>query len=658
MTTPTGPLPAAIPAAPVTATAGGFQDPSIFSILRKKRGWTDEYLLEINDPFHEELQNIALMTAELHRIKLSGEQIVVLPDFDMDGVTSGVIGWAGLNELGFNAELYVPDFRRGHDISVDAVRELRQQFPDAVAIITCDGGINSNEGIAEARSLGLVTLVTDHHVELLPGSIADIAVNPVRLTETYAHPGICGAYVLHQVLTAYAARYAPDRATSISYLKLFAGIGTVSDVMPLFYENRQMVRDSLSLARLLYVTIPAEDLVTVYDVEKSILMQLLRSTDGTPQAHHPAFISAFEGFATMMKAFKLHRKAILDENGEPVTDPYSKPMRAAGKLGSLLDLTEEFYGFYLAPAFNAIRRVEGSMYDAFGVFTAGTVEKKYLHATTVIDVNERRKELSTEYLAKIWEEDQPLADRGVFFTDAPIGMLGLIANNLMQESNRPTVVVRRPATETEPVSGSARSPFWFPIITTLTPRGFFAIGHENACGVRLSNLAELVRLAEEMSSEAEVMYALLLTSGELAANSGADLVLGPTSDCDADLNDAEALMDLAEGIDTVAPYGHGFPRPIIEMVIDLSSCAIQPLGFDGRHIRIVLPIGVKLLWWNSIDRLQDLVELKDSPIPGESLVRMRATLSINTFHGNSSVQAVINQMIEVNPEETEEAEGA
>ncbi len=129
------------------------------------------------------------MAAELHRIRQVGEQIVVLPDFDMDGITSGVLGWAGLSELGFNVGLYIPDYKRGHDISVEAVRELRAQFPTATTVLTCDGGINSNEGIEEARRLGFRTLVTDHHMELPPGSVADIAVNPVRMSETYEHSG-------------------------------------------------------------------------------------------------------------------------------------------------------------------------------------------------------------------------------------------------------------------------------------------------------------------------------------------------------------------------------------------------------------------------------------------------------------------------------------
>lgn len=624
-----------------TTTIGEYQDTSLFTILRQNRGWTQEHLDSINDPHHDVLQNLDQLIAELHRIRTAGEQIVVLPDFDMDGITSGAIGWAGLNELGFDAQLYIPDYRRGHDISVETIRELRTQFPNAAAIITCDGGINSNDGIDEARRLGLVTLVTDHHMELPPGSTADIAVNPMRIDETYAHPAICGAHVLYQVISAYTDRYQPAKKRSISLLKLFAGIGTVSDVMPLLFENRQMVRDSLSIARLLYVPIPAEDLVTEYNIENSILMMLLRDRN-----HHPAFVSVFEGFALMMKAFRDHRRPFLDEDGEPMLDSEGNPILKPGKLPSLGELNEEFYGFYLAPAFNAIRRVGGSMHDAFGVFTAATPEQKYQHAKQVIDNNELRKELTIEYAARIAEEDQPLADQGVYFTDAPIGMLGLIASELMSLSGRPTIVVRRPLTADEPVGGSARSPFWFPVISTMTPLGFTAVGHENACGVRVDNITELFRFAIELDAAADALYAQALISGELDADQRVDLVLGSEPDCDGPLDDLEELIDLTKAIDLVAPFGHGFARPEVELVVNLARCSIKTLGQDDAHLSIVLPIGMKILWWNEAHRLFDLRERAVSPAPGDSIIRLRVQLSMNLFRGFESVQATVQRMIE------------
>lgn len=627
-------------------TLTDFFDDSLFQVVKKNKGWTEEYLDEINDPAHDELQNIDVMVEELRRIQQTGEQIVVVPDFDMDGVTSGVIAWAGLNELGFDARLHIPDYRRGHEITPEAVQDVRVEFPNATAILTTDAGINSHAGIAEARKLGLRTLVTDHHVELAPGSNADVAVNPAGIGETYAHPGICGAHVIHQVLTAYAGRFAQHKASAIGLLRLFAGIGTVSDVMPLLFENRKMVRDALSVARLLYVPIPPDD-VRRYDVEEAILMILLRNND-----HHPAFVGVFEGFALLMKAFREHRIPMLDQNGDPVLDGRGKPRLTPGRLLSSSELTEEFIGFQLAPVFNAVRRIEGNIADAFGVFTAPTAEEKYAHATVLLDGNEQRKKQSAQHLHRLWAEvekgdpvAQPLQACGVYFTDAPAGMLGLLAASVMSRTGRPTIVVRRPDDPDGPISGSARSPEWFPVISTLVPLGYTAVGHEHACGIHAADRDELFRLAVDLHHEAQASNARAVASGELERAGTADLILGPTPDAHAGLVSVDALKELAEDLGSLRPFGHGFERPVIELIVDLARCGMSTLGASDQHLRLVLPIGLKVLWWNAAQHLLILRQLAKSAIPGGSLLRLRVTLSTNTFRGEQSVQAVVDRVI-------------
>lgn len=621
-------------------------DDSLFRVLKKNRGWTEEYLAEINDPSHDELQNVDAMIAELRRLRTSNECIVVLPDFDMDGIASGVIAWAGLSELGFNVQLYVPDYRRGHDITPESISDLKGRHPDVEAIITTDAGINSRAGLAEARRLGIRTLVTDHHVELAPGCNADVAVNPARIGEMYVHPGICGAHVVHQVLTAYAGRFAQHKVTSINLLRLFAGIGTVSDVMPLLYENRQMVRDSLSVARLLYVSIPPDD-VRTYDIEDSILMTLLRMHD-----HHPAFTGAFEGFALLMKAFRQHRKPMLDASGRSVLDWRGRSRQTPGQLLDVSDLNEDFYGFHLAPAFNAVRRIEGDMADAFGVFTADSAERKYAHATAILDGNEHRKVLSAKYLGQLWMEvksadpgKQPLRQSGVYFTDAPVGMLGLLAASVMSRTGRPTVVVRRPAGPGAPISGSVRSPAWFPVISTLTPLGHTVVGHEHACGVHVADLNALVQFAVHLLQQTQLLSARSKLSGDLDRAATADLILGPTADAHADLVSVDAVKELADDIRALAPYGHGFERAAIEFVVNVAQCGISTLGASNQHLRLVLPIGLKVLWWNAAKHLPILGELAKRSDPGGNLLRMRVTLGTNVFRGEETVHAVVDSIV-------------
>ena len=612
MSTVTELPPAALPGFPSINYSDEGTD--LFSLLRRRRGWTDEFLADINKPDHDTLMDLDRMLVELKRIRDTQELLVVVPDFDMDGITSGVLGYAGFSELGFNVTLHIPDYRRGHDVTAADIAEVHSQYPAVKAIITCDGGVNSHEGIALARSLGLTTLVTDHHVELQPGCNADITVDPARIKETYSNPGICGAHVLYQVLEAWAGQYAPEKLHSVRYLRLFAGIGTVSDVMPVLFENRQLVKDALSLARLLYTAPPADPEVEI-NIESSTLMTLLRSG-----RHNPVFLAAFEGFAVAMKEFT-----------------------AIGKLRSVEDINEGFFGFYLAPAFNAARRVESSMSDCFGVFVSPGIEAKSEAMKRVIESNNLRRELTVTHLEKINERDQPLAPY-VYFSDAPSGMLGLIANQLMQVSATPTVVLRQTPADGAAYSGSARSPFWFPIIETMTAQGFTAVGHENACGVSVADYDQAVAFHASMVAAADRIMKDLQASGGLADATAPDLRFGATEDCDASLTDLDAIALMTEQIEMLAPFGHGFTRPEFELVLDLAQCHLQTLGSEQQHLKIITRNGLKCLWWNAAGRLPALREQAESPIPAERIIGLRVEFSMNNFRGNVSVQAIIDRV--------------
>lgn len=642
--------PAAAQDEPAQTNHFGRPQRSLLSTLRMRRGWSEGSLTDYDDPSHPELKDTELLCQLLYGIRERGEKIVVLPDYDMDGITSGVLGWAGLAELGFDVELYVPDHRRGHDVAPEALDELVARHPGVQAVITCDGGVNSHPGIQRGVDLGLTMLVTDHHVQLPIGpSPAAVVVDPERIDEDYPHPGICGAFVLWQCLDAFARRFAPHKVDDIRLLRLFAGIGTVSDVMPLLYENRQIVRDSVSLAKLLWHPVSLADLTTEYDIESSLMMKLLRTAE-----HSWQFLSAFEGFALCLQVFRepgnprpvidaITQEPALDDKGEPVL------VQGSPKLRRGADISEEFYGFYLAPAFNSVRRVDGDMAEPFGAFTASTKDQKLAHIQAVVSMNEERKEATAYYMDRLHEIDQPFAP-WAWLTDAPGGMLGLMASNLMNESGLPTIVVNNPADPSEYRGGSARTPHWFPLISTMTPQGFTAVGHENACGVQMADLDELERFVEALRTSSEEIWETAQQSGSLEEANKPDLVIGGVGN-DGSLDDGDELLALCMALETMRPFGHAFPPVTAELIVDLSQCSIGVLGSTGEHMRIVLPNGLKLVWWSSTEHLADLQELSRSPIPGQSIIRLRAKLSLHEYMGNVSVQATIENIV---PDDDEE----
>lgn len=620
----------------------------LFTLLCQRRGWSEDYLARIESEEHDELLSLDEIVDHLDQARRSGLKVTIAPDFDMDGIASGVLGYAGLAELGFDVELHLPDYRRGHDLRPEDIAEIAHRWPDTKILLTCDGGVNSHEGIAAARALGWTTLVTDHHEELEPGSTADVTIDPCRLDETYANKGICGAHVLYQVVEAYTRVHQPEKMWQIHLLRLFAGLGTISDVMPVLFENRQLVRDSLSIARLLWAappkTIPnrfggMDPDPDAIDTEAATLMQLLRTED-----HHPVFLDAFKGFALLLKAFT-----------------------QTGKIRDIDSIDEGLYGFYIAPAMNSPRRIETPLKDCFDVFTLGDDDDKLRAAHRVIASNEQRKQMVQAYATEFTETDQPMAP-WVYFSSAPAGMYGLLANKMMQESGHPVVVMNRPSTPTDFVSGSGRAPVWFDIISSLEPHaGMAGIGHQQACGVKVERAALLDELVEVLAEATR----LALLSIDTEAPAG-DLTLGPDPDCDAGLNDLDPVAEMVRRVQTLRPFGHGFVEPVVEIAIEPLGLRMDRIGSDAdcdheqveenlminargypvcrlckKHLRLITRSGLICLWWNVAEEKQpELQRTIDSASRTQlGTLRFTAKLQLNTFLDETRVQAIIQEQL-------------
>lgn len=601
----------------------------LFNLLCQRRGWDRKTLASYNDPSYPELLDMDVIVEHLHRIHTSRDLIVVLPDFDMDGITAGTLSFAGLAELGFNVGLYRPDHSRGHGFGSYDVERIRDQYPDAKATITCDNGTDSYQGIGHAMNLGMTVLVTDHHKEIPREGVTPVRphalVNPCRTDETYPNKGICGAHVMYQVLVAYASRHNRDKLDDISLLRLFAGIGTVSDVMPILYENRQLVSDSIAVARLLYVEPETDDEgeKIMPDVSSATLMALLRA-----RPHHPVFISAFEGMARVIAHFAV-----------------------AGKIRDIDDINEDFYGFYLSPAFNAIRRMDGSMEDGFGAFFASNKDG---HIAKVITDNDLRKEMVKELMEQILDSDQPYAPY-VYLIDTVRGMLGLIANKLMELNGAPVAVLIDDQTPGKEMSGSCRSPEGFPMNSTLNDAGFHSAGHEQAFGVRIKDSSELPLLATFIRDSYQ-SYVTKLTSAPGYEPWQPDLRFGWTDDCDNEGDDLDDLVDLARLISTLEPFGEGFRQPVMEVVADIGECRFDAIGADKSHLRITLPSGVRCLVWGAAEDLMPVLEdARDGFTPADRTVRMTGKLVLNHYMGNTTPNFHINQ---VTPPEAVGAVGA
>ena len=177
----------------------------------------------------------------------TGEAVLVLGDFDADGLTGLAILVRSLRRLGVRTEPWVPSrLEDGHGLAiraVDAAVEL-----GCGLIITVDCGTTSGTEIAAARGRGIDVIVTDHHhvPEERPSAVA--LVNPRRVESRYPDDRLAGSGVAFKVAQLLLADEPGGPEAALGFADL-ATIGSVADVASMLGENRAIARLGLDLIR-------------------------------------------------------------------------------------------------------------------------------------------------------------------------------------------------------------------------------------------------------------------------------------------------------------------------------------------------------------------------------------------------------------------------
>lgn len=174
-----------------------------------------------------------------------GKKIAVFGDYDCDGVASTALMYEYLKSKNADVITYIPDrISEGYGMNKQAVDILKNKGVEL--IVTVDNGISAFDEIAYANSLGLKTVVTDHHIppEVLPE--AEAVVDPHRADDISDFKDICGAMVAFKLVCVIEEKE-PEQLLDM-YSDLVA-MATVGDVMPLVNENRCIVKSGLKYIR-------------------------------------------------------------------------------------------------------------------------------------------------------------------------------------------------------------------------------------------------------------------------------------------------------------------------------------------------------------------------------------------------------------------------
>jgi len=182
--------------------------------------------------------------ARIYRALLSGENIAIYGDFDVDGITATALLVQGLTTLGGKATPYIPHrLTEGYGLKTTALEGLSRQGISLV--ITVDCGITALPEVKRAKRMGLDIIITDHHTALpeIPPALA--IVSPKLPNSTYPFPELTGAGVALKLV--HALFQGMGKEEQLDKLIDLAALGTVADIAPLLGENRYLVKQGLKL---------------------------------------------------------------------------------------------------------------------------------------------------------------------------------------------------------------------------------------------------------------------------------------------------------------------------------------------------------------------------------------------------------------------------
>ena len=223
--------------------------PGIIAMLLQIRGITTREEItdfmqnesEIASPF--EIKDMDKACLRVRAALERGEFICVYGDYDADGVTSTALLYSYLDAVGARVMYYIPSREaEGYGMNLHAVDKLREKGVNL--IITVDNGVAAIEEIAYAKSLGIDTVVTDHHMPLgeLPDACAVVDLHRADCPSRFKQ--LSGVGVAFKLIMALEGEYCDADSLLDNYSDLLS-LGTIGDIVELRGENRVFVKRGL-----------------------------------------------------------------------------------------------------------------------------------------------------------------------------------------------------------------------------------------------------------------------------------------------------------------------------------------------------------------------------------------------------------------------------
>jgi single-stranded-DNA-specific exonuclease len=372
----------------------------------------------------------------------------IIGDYDADGIMATTIMKLALDTFGVKKCDYIIPNRLEDGYGIRTKHIDRALELGAEVIVTVDNGITAHDVVNYAKEKKLFVIITDHHIpdsDKLPG--ADIIINPHLTDEKFEH--ICGAFVAFKLANRLLDHNNKEHEFVLKDMAMFAAVATVSDVMPLYGENRSLLKYVLDNTNFI-------------------------KNKGIWSGRTLKFLSGF-GVGRFTK----------DE--EEI-------------------ITEDTFGFYIGPAINASGRVNGTTEHIVDDIIQSVEYGRFINGYK--EINRERQEKTREIFKEHVHGPEPIGflviDEKKY--DYPIGgLIGLVANRVSDREQKPAIVGTN---KDGLIHFSCRSVPGYSLydglnryINTHPGTTVAGGGHDGAIGIRLTDLNEVELLREHFSKD-------------------------------------------------------------------------------------------------------------------------------------------------------------
>ncbi len=217
-----------------------------FSDSREAQSFLKPKLKDLDDPFA--IQYMDLAVSKILNTRDNQKKVLLLGDYDVDGISSTVMTKQALESIGLVVETIIPKrLSEGYGLTQEALDRGLSKGKFGL-IIALDCGTNSIEEANYLHSLGIDLIVVDHHQQKGESLPKAILINP-HIAPDQGEPWrhLCTAGLCFKLIHALYKRVREMEApgseglTPRDFLPLCA-IGTLADLVPLQGESRILSR--------------------------------------------------------------------------------------------------------------------------------------------------------------------------------------------------------------------------------------------------------------------------------------------------------------------------------------------------------------------------------------------------------------------------------